>query len=90
MQAKYKIGEKVVYNRDSSAVSAGLSRTVEVFINKVSLDYNGIPFSQSLYTVSWPPTGCATIGESDLSPATTPASAAAPTGDDGTTEERSR
>lgn len=67
MKVKFKVGDKVVYSRGASAEKVGLSKTVEATIEKVSLDdYNGIPYSEPLYIIAWPPKGRATIRERDL------------------------
>ncbi len=71
-EVRFQVGDKVVYSIGSSAKKVGLSKTVEATIESISLGFHGIPYSEPLYTIAWPPKGRARVFAHDL---TAPSSA---------------
>lgn len=57
--AKYKVGQTVYH------INGHLGER-KCVIERVSLDYHGIPFSQPIYTISWQPNGGAIVHENQL------------------------
>ncbi len=64
---KFKKGDKVTYHRDESAVVMGLSLTVKAVVDMVTLSDGVAEYDEPLYHISWPPTGIASVRESQLS-----------------------
>ena len=62
MDFKFKVGQEVVYNRGDVAERVGLSRVVNATVYKRD-DVYGTP----IYQIKWPPTGRASVKESELS-----------------------
>ncbi len=64
---KFAKGDKVTYNRGDVAVRTGLSRTVKVVVDKISVSDGISTYKEPLYHISWPPRGKACVRESQLS-----------------------
>ena len=63
--AKFKVGQKVIYT-DGARKQVGLSREVEAAVEEVHYSIINAKDSPPVYTISWPPTGRATVNGREI------------------------